>query len=924
MNRDRAILNPLRQSIQASRRKRRPAFETLEQRQMLAAAPVGVNDNYVLPNIGTLTVGNLAGSLAPSDIVEPFPEFTPSSVLAVTNGRMMGHPGMLALGNPASEYDAILVSDPRSNLTINQWLSVGQAGQAKLTVSRGGTLHTANWTEIGYGIGSAGDALITDPGTRWTNTNFLSIGDNGGRARFTLANGALLQNNNWTEIGNDGAHAEAIVTGANTRWNNVQFFIVGSNGGHGLFTLSDGAVLNTGNWAEIGYGGAFGRANLSGANTRWTNTNHFSVGENGGHGVLNITDGAKLDVGAYADIGYAAGSRGEVTISGAGSRWSIQERLEVSSNGGESVITLINGGELVALGPMRVFNGARIRGDGLLRAGSIDNEGLLDPGAHVGILHVQSNITQTDNAGLEIEIRGNQRGTSYDGLDVVGSYEADGRLRVRFTNGFAPKAGDEFVLVQATSVNGAYDIVGIQGLEPGFTHRIVVADGMVKLIATNDGVALPVQPQDDGVLINDSDPDGDRLSAILVEQPLWGSLQLFANGSFRYIASPNFDGVDTFRYKATDGFLNSAPVLVTIQNLRPTAVDDSYSIIEDTVWDDDEVSILENDSDPENDLLTAHLVLGPAHGTLTLNSDGTFEYTPDENFFGTDTFTYQASDGLTRSRSATVTLVVPPVNDPPIANPDRKMVVAGQTLQFPAGDLTVNDIDPDGDALLVIGVGTLPDTHGTVELEGGNITYVPDAGFVGTARFTYRVHDPSGEIAEGLVHVEVKPSLAAAGRVQGVGSLDGSERFFAFSADNRRGTTSGNLLFVDLENRLFFTATTIDQLNIAADGSKAVLAGIGRVNGRSGFRFVVTIEDGARRMRRDTFRIEITGPIDFQYDSLQHAEQGGRIDRVGEIRIMPVQPMVFASFASLARQAVFADLAADSTSIKPKTAKLLR
>ena len=203
MNRDRAILNPLRQSIQASRRKRRPAFETLEQRQMLAAAPIGVNDNYVLPNIGTLTVGNLAGSLAPSNIVEPFPEFTPSSVLAVTNGRMMGHPGMLALGNPASEYDAILVSDPRSNLTINQWLSVGQAGQAKLTVSRGGTLHTANWTEIGYGIGSAGNALITDPGTRWTNTNFLSIGDNGGRARFTLANGALLQNNNWTEIGND-------------------------------------------------------------------------------------------------------------------------------------------------------------------------------------------------------------------------------------------------------------------------------------------------------------------------------------------------------------------------------------------------------------------------------------------------------------------------------------------------------------------------------------------------------------------------------------------------------------------------------------------------------------------------------------------------------------------------------------------------
>ncbi len=398
---------------------------------------------------------------------------------------------------------------------------------------------------------------------------------------------------------------------------------------------------------------------------------------------------------------------------------------------------------------------------------------------------------------------------------------------------------------------------------------------------------------------------------------------MFANGSFRYIASSNFDGVDTFRYKATDGFLNSAPLLVTIQNQRPTAVDDSFSIVEDTVWDEGEISVLDNDSDPENDPLTADLVLGPAHGDVTLNPDGTFVYTPDENFSGTDTFSYQASDGLTRSRLATVTIEVRPVNDPPIANPDRKMVVAGQTLQFPAGDLTANDIDPDGDALLVIGVGTLTDTHGTVELEGGNITYVPDAGFVGMARFFYRVQDPSGLVAEGIVHVEVKRSLAAAGRVQGVGSLDGFERFFAFSADSRRGSASGNLLFVDLENRLFFTATTIEQLNIAADGSKAVLSGIGRVNGRSGFRFVVTIEDGARRMRRDTFRIEITGPIDFEYDSLQHAEQGGRIDRLGDIRITPVQPMVFASRASLARQVVFADLATDP-SAKPKTAKAVR
>ena len=81
--------------------------------------------------------------------------------------------------------------------------------------------------------------------------------------------------------------------------------------------------------------------------------------------------------------------------------------------------------------------------------------------------------------------------------------------------------------------------------------------------------------------------------------------------------------------------------------------------------------VLANDTDVDGDfLLTAQLVAGPAHGSLTLNRDGTFVYTPDANFNGTDSFTYRATDGLAQSDVATVTLTVRPVNDAPAAVSD--------------------------------------------------------------------------------------------------------------------------------------------------------------------------------------------------------------------------------------------------------------
>ena len=94
--------------------------------------------------------------------------------------------------------------------------------------------------------------------------------------------------------------------------------------------------------------------------------------------------------------------------------------------------------------------------------------------------------------------------------------------------------------------------------------------------------------------------------------------------------------------------------------------------------------VLGNDVDPDGDPLTAVLVTGPAHGTLTFNPDGSFVYTPAANYAGPDSFTYTVSDGDQTSAPATVTLTVNPVNDPPTAVANTYSLGEDHTLSVPA------------------------------------------------------------------------------------------------------------------------------------------------------------------------------------------------------------------------------------------------
>jgi VCBS repeat-containing protein len=165
-----------------------------------------------------------------------------------------------------------------------------------------------------------------------------------------------------------------------------------------------------------------------------------------------------------------------------------------------------------------------------------------------------------------------------------------------------------------------------------------------------------------GLLSNDRDPDGDPLSVSISTGPSHGTLQSDGKGGYEYKPDADYHGQDFFTYVAHDGTTNSQPVKVTLNvtsvNDAPIARDDSYYMNDDTAFRFDG-SVLANDTDADGDGLTAIIKSGPSHGTLAMNRDGTFTYTPDAQFSGIDEFTYVASDGSAQSDPATVKIVVP-------------------------------------------------------------------------------------------------------------------------------------------------------------------------------------------------------------------------------------------------------------------------
>ena len=378
-----------------------------------------------------------------------------------------------------------------------------------------------------------------------------------------------------------------------------------------------------------------------------------------------------------------------------------------------------------------------------------------------GNVHVGGNTSSSDLPTTLDGLSPSHNGGTYDGLyfrfdgslsavqygTYVGGSNNDATYRPAMN-----AAGDIYLYGYTLSPDfpstaSAYDPTHNGGMD-GFVMRLGSLNGPPtaddKSVSTDEDAAVAFN-------LTGSDPDGDPLTFSVLSGPAHGALSGTAP-NLTYTPDPAFNGADSFTFKANDGTVDSnvATVSITVNpvNDAPLAANDSYNIDEDTTLNVAAPAVLGNDTDIDSASLTAVLVSLPSHGTLALNPNGSFSYTPAINYNGPDSFTYKANDGLLDSNVATVNITVNAVNDAPVAQ--NQSVTTDEDM---AKAIVLGATDVDGDTLSFT-VVTGP-SNGSLSGAAPNLTYTPVANFNGSDSFTYRANDGTADSNVATVTITV-------------------------------------------------------------------------------------------------------------------------------------------------------------------------
>lgn len=540
---------------------------------------------------------------------------------AVNNANVTTGPNTITL-SPSCTYtlnSALQITDTSGNLTIN--------GSGS-TISGGGTVRVFNVAEnaelilnntvLSNGSSSQQGGAIFNAGrvSITTSTITNSVSRSGGAIYnsgvLTLTTSTISNNRSnccegETLLGDGGGIYNAgNLTVSNSTFSNNQ---AGGRGGAFFGRSTGGTTLNTvtvsGNQASIDGGGIF---NFAGTLTISSSTITANSATRNGGGLFNFNNGTNVGATNLGNTIVAANTSGSTAPDvGATAGTTINsQNYNLFGAVDTSVITGLTGQNIVGSSPLLAT--------------------LADNGGPTRTHALQSGSPAVD--------KGNCSGPT----DQRGS-------------GF-PRPNDYPSITNATGGNGC-DIGAfeLQNVGPVANDDTYETEFQTELV-----VPAP------GMLENDTDGNGDTLTATVTIRPTNGELAFSPNGAFTYTPNTGFSGEDTFRYTASDGTLTSEPATVTItvkENPAPTANPDVYeTTFETELTVNAENGVLANDTDPNGDALTAILVEPPSSGTLTLGMDGSFSYIPRTDFAGADVFTYRANDGTISSEPAIVTINV--------------------------------------------------------------------------------------------------------------------------------------------------------------------------------------------------------------------------------------------------------------------------
>jgi hypothetical protein len=249
------------------------------------------------------------------------------------------------------------------------------------------------------------------------------------------------------------------------------------------------------------------------------------------------------------------------------------------------------------------------------------------------------------------------------------------------------------------------------------------------------------------ITLSGSDVEGSSLTFSIVTGPAHGALSGTVP-NLTYTPTTNYNGPDSFTFKANDGTLDSAPATISITvnpvNDTPTATPQSVSTNEDTAK-----AITLGGSDVDGDTLTFNVVTGPTHGALSGTAPN-LTYTPTANYNGSDSFTFKVNDGTVDSTPATVSITVNAVNDAPTATPQSVT-----TNEDTAKAITLTGSDVEGSSL-TFGIVTGP-AHGALSGAPPNVTYTPAANYNGADSFTFKANDGTVDSTPATVSITVNP-----------------------------------------------------------------------------------------------------------------------------------------------------------------------
>jgi hypothetical protein len=376
----------------------------------------------------------------------------------------------------------------------------------------------------------------------------------------------------------------------------------------------------------------------------------------------------------------------------------------------------------------------------------------------------------------------------------------------------------------------------------------------------------------DGTLDATDDDPGSVLAFYATTLPSHGSLDLDAyTGHFSYTPSAGFSGMDTFLFVACDGAACSAPATVTITvNARPVAQSATVTTNEDVP-----VAVALVATDAESDPLTYEIVTGPQHGTLSGTSPS-LVYTPATNWNGTDAFTFRARDAIGPSNTATVTIVVRPVNDAPTVGPitvNPMLARVGTAISVTAAfaDPDVGDshvaIWAPGDGTSVAGQVDEATQHvaGTIAYARAGLyrvvlTVTDGAGASGQSTSeVVVVYDPGAGFAIAGGWFDSGPGTYAPSRQQAVRAILNVSAMYAKGANVPSGWVQ---VLLDGPGRIF-RATALTWL-VVQPGT-AYLAGTGTLDGAAGHSFLIALAEGKFPKVRVVIRNDSTGTL--VYDS---------------------------------------------------------